>query len=337
MEHRQWISRYRDELKGIAILWVVLFHIRVPLGGILYHVQKIGYGGVDILLFLMGFGLYHSFAKNAEGSLDIQGYWKRRMQRVLPAYLPFIVVWMAVMLPSGGLSTVQAIRSISGNLFLWGYWFGTPKFFNWYISALLLFLVMAPFLYGILTKSRKPLFTSGWMLLLFFLAGFCCIGLDQYMAISRLPVFWIGMVFAMKRESIAKPAVRRALYALAFAGGLFLVLICFARYSELLLTYGMYWHPFLLITPPLCIGLGFLLHKAEKAGERVFKPLTAPLRLVGRASFEIYLFNIWLAELGKTHLAAGDLMGWLLWSVVNILLGIGYHFLVGRMSRRLAR
>ena len=41
------IGACRDEIKGAAILWVVFFHAQLGLGGLLYDVQKIGYGGVD--------------------------------------------------------------------------------------------------------------------------------------------------------------------------------------------------------------------------------------------------------------------------------------------------
>lgn len=39
------IGACRDEIKGAAILWVVFFHAQLGLGGLLYDVQKIGYGG----------------------------------------------------------------------------------------------------------------------------------------------------------------------------------------------------------------------------------------------------------------------------------------------------
>ena len=78
-----------------AILWVVFFHAQLGLGGLLYDVQKIGYGGVDMFLFLSGFGLYHSLSRDA----DAGRYLLRRARRLLPAYLPFCAVWLCVMLP----------------------------------------------------------------------------------------------------------------------------------------------------------------------------------------------------------------------------------------------
>ena len=93
----------------------------------------------------------------------------------------------------------------------------------------------------------------------------------------------------------------------------------------------MYWYPFALITPALCVGIAFLLHKADKA-RKVF----IPLRVIGQASFEIYLFNIWMVELVKKWNGKGTLL-WLALCVGNILLGIGYHWLVEIGVRRLKR
>ena len=49
MEHRAWVSRYREELKGLAILWVVFFHTKLYLPGSLdYAARALGTGGVDL-------------------------------------------------------------------------------------------------------------------------------------------------------------------------------------------------------------------------------------------------------------------------------------------------
>ncbi len=318
MEHRRWVSRYRDELKGIAILWVVLFHMRSPLPGLLGEVQKMGYGGVDIFLFLTGYGLYHSLQKSNE----LGGYMHRRLWRVLPAYVPFILCWMLLMFPGYGLSATQAIRGVAGNLFMVGFWFQTPKVFNWYVSAFFLLMLLAPVLHGLLSRSGKQLRTLLGLLATAFLLGLCCIGDDRYMGVSRLPVFILGMAYAMDWRPQVGPAVKRGLYALAFVLGLAALFACFARYPELLNDYAMYWHPFVLMTPGLCVGLAFLLHKADRA-----RGLFAPLRFFGRASFEIYLVNIWVVEVA-TRRGVKDVGPWLLMGLGCLLAGGLYHLLV---------
>ncbi len=324
MGHRRWLGQYRNELKGIAILWVVFFHALIPCTGILWDIQKLGYGGVDVFFFLTGFGLYHSLKKGG----GLGSYMDRRLWRILPAYLPVVVAWMMCMFPGYGLTTTQTIRSAMGNLFMVGFWFDVPKVFNWYVSALFLFILLSPVLYGWLSESQKPVRTLMILLGAAFGIGLCCIGDDRYMGLSRLPIFILGMAFAMDWRPAINVHAKRALYISSFAVGLALVLLCHTRYPELLNDYAMYWHPFVLITPGLCVFLSFLFHKAERV-----KAVFAPLRIMGEASFEIYLANIWLVELAKQHKLEGS-GPWALISVGGILLGLGYHLLVNAGVKR---
>jgi len=315
------LSRYRNELKGIAILWVVFFHMAFQSPGLLYHVQKIGYGGVDIFFFLTGYGLYHSLHKGRE----LRSYWRRRMSRIMPAYLPFILCWIFMMLPRYGLRTTEYIRSILGNLFMIGYWLGAPSMLNWYVSSLIMFFLLAPFLFACIFHSKKPFRTLVILIGCSLLIGLCCIGEDRYMAISRLPIFILGMAFAMEWKYIWKSVAGRLAMWFSFLIGVSTLFLCFSRYSELLAPYGMYWHPFVLITPPLCLSLCCFFHHMEKA-----QFLLSPLRVLGKASFEIYLFNVWLEKLCKDNKVDNPWIC-LLASLGCLLVGVGYHWSIQRV------
>ena len=93
------ISRYKGALMGIMILIVVYGHL------LYYHSGCLAYqylnitewytvGSVDIFLFLSGFGICFSLKKNA----DPLRFMQRRMARLLPSYLPFILIYCAFML-----------------------------------------------------------------------------------------------------------------------------------------------------------------------------------------------------------------------------------------------
>lgn len=322
---QQHLRAYRDELKGLAILWVVFFHAQLGLSGVLGTVQKIGYGGVDVFLFLSGFGLYHSL----EQSQQLGPYLKRRALRLLPAYLPFCLLWLCVMLPLYGLGTVQSVRMAMGNLFMLGYFAGVPMI-NWYVSALAVSLLVAPVLHAVLHGAKRLLVTAAVLLSVCFAIGLTFVGTDSYMAVSRLPIFVLGMLTAMPQK---KPLgwKRSVFLGLAcFGGGLCILLVTYARFPELLNTYGMYWHPFVLIVPPLCAGLGVVLHKLN-AG-RFF----APLRCLGRASFEIFLFNAWVEVLGKKFGLAHTPVEWAMWSLISIAVGCAYHWVVVAACKRVA-
>ena len=59
------LSKHRSAIMGFAIIWIMIAHLKVSFDFIpLQAIKKIGYGGVDIFLFLSGFGLYFSCSKD---------------------------------------------------------------------------------------------------------------------------------------------------------------------------------------------------------------------------------------------------------------------------------
>ena len=333
------LSRYRDEIKGIAILWVVFFHAEIIWSGFGYEIQKIGYGGVDMMLFLMGYGLYYSLSKNA----DLGSYCKRRAWRLLPAYVPFCIVWLIVMLSNTfyRMGLVEKLVVVAGNLTMSAFFANVSMRINWYMSALAMVIIAAPFFYALLKEGKRWLLRAAALLAFLFLLGFSFIDNDHYMAISRLPVFALGMMFAHPCKEKANGGKWAVLLAAAGVCGLIALYGCFAIMPDLLNGYAMYWHPFVLIAPALCVGLGWLFAKLPKK-------LLAPLRVLGAASFEIFLFNAWLEVWGNHSLrfpmAWVDLWGpahrelqkslaWVILSIASILAGIAYHYAVGALVR----
>lgn len=72
---------------GIAILWVVLFHISLNIQNEWFSVFfGKGHKGVDIFVMLSVFGLCKSFEKNT-----LATFYKNRVKRIFPLYLFFIV------------------------------------------------------------------------------------------------------------------------------------------------------------------------------------------------------------------------------------------------------
>lgn len=75
------IKNNRTEIMGIAIISVLIYHafcwIYNPIGAF-----NIGYFGVDIFLFLSGFGLSFSYEKN-----KIRTFYNNRFLRIMPLYV----------------------------------------------------------------------------------------------------------------------------------------------------------------------------------------------------------------------------------------------------------
>ena len=320
---RSNLSRYRNELKGIAILWVVFFHAQLGLDGFVYQIQRIGYGGVDLFFFLSGFGLYHSLEKDA----DLGRYLKRRGERLLPSYLPFCLIWLAVMLPLYGGGLASSLRIALGNLTMSGYFAGAALNINWYVSAMALSLLLAPLFHAVLRTGKSIWLRTAALMGGLFAMGLGFIGNEQYMAISRLPVFVLGMAFAAPQQKECSEGKAMACMGGAFAAGMAVLFACLSRFPELLIDYAMYWHPFVLIIPFLCAALAWLSARLPAAFRK-------PFALLGEASFEVFLFNVWIELLGKRFGLAASPVQWMAWSLASIAAGCLYHSLVEMFWKR---
>ena len=53
------ISRFRGELMGAAMLFVILFHVGLPRDDMFFGLRRIGNIGVDIFLFLSAVSYTH--------------------------------------------------------------------------------------------------------------------------------------------------------------------------------------------------------------------------------------------------------------------------------------
>ena len=120
MKTIETVSKYRNQIMGLAILWIILFHTGMSLPFPLSQLKQQGFGGTDIFIFLSGFGLYYSLKKDNN---PIEFY-KRRLTRVLPAYIPFVLACFAGILYKGlpelKASPFSFFQAFCGNLTLMG-------------------------------------------------------------------------------------------------------------------------------------------------------------------------------------------------------------------------
>jgi len=228
------------------------------------------------------------------------------------------------MIPRLNLSPVESIRTAAGNLTMLNFLASVPAEINWYLSMILVTLLLAPFLHSLLSTAKKPMATWALLVLGSCAVGLCYIAHDHLMLVSRLPIFVLGMGFAMPKGTKERPKTAFILYLLGFVVGAAMLWLCFIRYPDFLLDYGMYWYPALLMVPPICAAIGFLLRKTSGVSW-----LFAPLRLIGRASFEIFLFNTWFEVYCKKVAQMTAPLDYLLWMLLSLATGILWHLAVG--------
>jgi len=251
------ISKYRTQLMGIAILWVMLFHSGIHSGVFLLdYLASIGYGGVDIFLFLSGFGIYFSLNKKKE---PIGLFYKKRLLRVLPYYYPVVLLYSIFLCCHG----IWGWREIIGNMTMLGFWlgYGFRYIFDWYIPSLVVLYLITPF-FNKYFQLNKNLVTILFCLI-FYGLSFLLLG-DKYSYLLiftiRAPLYFFGFWFASFCNN-NKNVVLVRYWLLVFS---VLTLVFFSilyyiqlNYYSLWMDYGLAWFPFAVITIPLCFIVSY--------------------------------------------------------------------------------
>ena len=321
---------YRTHLMGLAILWVVFFHMQVTVPGrAVEFIKKIGYGGVDIFFLLSGIGVYFSLKKNS-----VEAFYVRRLKRIMPAYLPIvIIVFVLYNIPRFmGLSMGQIFnwaKQIIGNVFMLGWINKVEGQFNWYVQALIWFYILSPLLITIVRKTENSNWKKWilWAVLLVIQIPF--MGTVTLMASSRILVFVLGIYIALLYDSGKVIGVKKVLLYLGMVIG-FGILYYFSYYkADWLFAYGMFWLPFVLVVPGLCVLLadGF----AELDKNRYTAYLNKGIACIGEASFEIYLVHITVFDFILKPLGVVESGTWILMSVLCVMAGMLYKQMVSKI------
>lgn len=324
------LSKYRSELMGAAMLWVMLFHaFDLDLGvSVLNDVRAAGFGGVDIFIVLSAMGLTVSLGRKEQ---SYGAFLARRGERILPAYF-------AVMLPY---TLFQILyygapwSSLVFNAALLSYWVHCSGAFNWYVSGIMLFYALTPpclrFLRG--RKHRERAVAVGIVLSL----GVCQLlmreGYWQYVDVFyRVPLFFLGLLLGLylveDKPFGKRDAIFWTLWLLIGVGYGVVVTKNSAAQSGI---YTPLCHLFLFTTVPLCLLAGWLFEKLPLG------LLRRALRFVGERSLEIYLLNVSLfAEIALLRrivsFGPSNRLYFLIMFAVNIALGALGHRLLASVK-----
>ena len=181
-----------------------------------FNGKSIGYAGVDICMFASGIGCYYSLESNSDVGLFI----KRRLNRIMPSYLVFMVFWLLLQFLRGFFTWPMAI----GNVFAVQQLTGNSGSFNWYISAILLFYLFAPYFKALVDKSSKIVNTLFLTFLLIVTIPFWNSN-NMIIIVTRLAIFYIGMLIAkLCKADIKLSATQVVLAVLMLAVGCILIM-----------------------------------------------------------------------------------------------------------------
>lgn len=247
------ISTHRTYLMGIAMIMVLVFHaftwIYNPIG-----IINLGYVGVDIFLFLSGFGLSYSYEKKT-----IIDFYKQRFIRIYPLYfISLIIVY---------LFTEWTFIDFIYNITTLGYYtnYGNRRF-DWYVESLFSLYFIFPFLYNISKFKLKSLLIS--IIIISLLLYFYKIPWWYDCLISRLPIFIYGIMF----RNLSNCSLRYS------------TIIGIILYLPFYFLASRFLAGSMLTIPIIYISI--------KLSNRINKRIYNFITILGKYSLEVYLANV---------------------------------------------
>jgi peptidoglycan/LPS O-acetylase OafA/YrhL len=309
-----------DELKGLAIIMIILYHAGGLLGwNDVYH----GELGVDIFVVLSGVGLTLSTKAEGTGRFLLRRFW-----RIYPTYWIVLTacLWAASHFMNRSFSATDIALHYAG---LHG-WFGDAYAMS--ISDSFWFITFIVTLYAVFAPLRR--LTGRPDLLLFVGAVVSLVPIFIYFHLGqaavfrhlalRIPGFFLGLLIGdlLRRGSVEVPL--SGWFAAAF----------------FLLFYGCYIQGILIVTG--FIALTIMAAYAFLARTRVGEVVRKDLRFLGDRSLEIFLihqplireYNVLFIQthFPSTKLTAGVLtLGMGVGVVVTLVLASLLHYGVGKL------
>lgn len=206
------ISRFRGEHMGMAMFFIILFHVFLPRTDDFFGLRRMGNLGVDMFLFLSGVGLWFSWAKvKIESFSDFRkayiSFYKRRLSRIYPAWIiiaclfyiphdlfpdvgdvsPVTKFYASLFTNSYSLPTLDGVIEALGDILInWDFWLNDEGTF-WYIPATMMLYLFAPPYMELI--RRHPIYH--WLVIVMVM---WCV-LVQYVtpihhAVGHIEIFW---------------------------------------------------------------------------------------------------------------------------------------------------
>lgn len=145
------ISKYRTQLMGCATIMILLCHANgygVVLPSFLRNLLVYGNLGVDIFLFLSGFGCFYSLGK----ANNIMTFYKRRMLRILLPYITISVFFLIIdEILQNDFCLEQWLLELS-TISFWVQHKGT-----WFVALIIPIYLISPFVYKLFQFTSRKL------------------------------------------------------------------------------------------------------------------------------------------------------------------------------------
>lgn len=276
------ISRFRGELMGAAMLFIILFHVALPREDAFFGLRRMGNVGVDMFLFLSGIGLWFSWSKNP----DVRHFFVRRYLRIYPAWLIIACLFYIPRFEGGDLwAWVDLVGDISIN---WDFWLHDELNF-WYIPATMMLYLFAPGYMELIKRHPiyrwLPVVMIMWCILVQYVTPIHHAVGHLEIFWSRVPIFFIGInmgEMVRSRKQLPPDAVWLLLvtFLMTFGTCLYLEQVRHGHFP--LFVERMLYIPFTVCS---ILVMNRIFRRTPEWVNRAF-------RLVGMLSLEAYLIHI---------------------------------------------
>ncbi len=212
---------------------------------------------------------------------------------------------------------------ILGNIFAVQGFSSSGANFSWFISCIIVCYIMTPYFASFIEKNT---IIHNFILVIFLIIASTAFIYDHKFIIvaTRIPIYVIGMIFAKNDHHEIKGLIVPLL--IAFMVGIIVLGTSFKFLSSNIYDYGLYWYPFILIAPFLCL----MFTKVSILFERAkLLPILNAIKLIGNISFELFLIHIFIFGLYAPETDSFETRYcWLVLSLISILISILYSYML---------
>lgn len=280
------ISKYRTQLMGIAILWVMFFHSYLDVSAypLLNIIKQTGYVGVDIFMFVSGFGIYYSLSKNS----SLKTYYKNRILRILPYYIPIVAIYSLSLYSLN----IWDIGTVIRNILTINFWVekNIIKLYDWYIPSILAIYALSPLFYKLFKKNKN--ITSISVIIFFYALSLTGIHYKSHLdlfhiqlLILRIPTYIAGFWIAdyIKNNPNTKLSTPKIVFAISalIIGTTTLTYLSLFHFTTYM-TYSLFFMP--IVVPPLCLLYCYIFSLLPKYRFPI-------LTLCGTYSLTLFIFH----------------------------------------------
>ncbi len=322
------ISRYRSELMGAAMLFVILFHVGLPREDTFFGLRRMGNIGVDIFLFLSGMGLWFSWTRRP----SLHHFFQRRFLRIYPAWivmasLYYIPDYLGVSIVGHSGHSTSIIDLIGDITINWDFWLHDELTF-WYIPAIMFLYVASPFYMNLIIRHPiyrwLPVTMIMWCILVQYVTPIHEAVGHLEIFWSRVPIFFIGinMAAAVERKETMDGAsiwMIGLMFIMALASSIFLEQVKHGQFP--LFLERMLYIP---LTVTAILLLNRIFRRLPDTANRLF-------RLIGTLSLEAYLIHDHFVLEYIEQVGWGYWPTFLITTAITVMLAWILHTFIGRI------